>query len=52
MALVPPSARREQPFHNGCGIGIYGPAIDEYGNSLTGGMLLKHIAQEWELSIF
>jgi glutaminase len=32
--------------------GIYGPAIDEYGNSLTGGMLLKHIAQEWELSIF
>ncbi|MEC1754559.1 glutaminase [Bacillus mojavensis] len=52
MALVPPSARREQPFQNGCGIGIYGPAIDEYGNSLTGGMLLKHIAQEWELSIF
>lgn len=52
MALVPPSARREQPFHNGCGIGIYGPAIDEYGNSLTGGMPLKHIAQEWELSIF
>lgn len=52
MALVPPSARREQPFQSGCGIGIYGPAIDEYGNSLTGGMLLKHMAQEWELSIF
>lgn len=52
MALVPPSARREKPFPSGCGIGIYGPAIDEYGNSLTGGMLLKHMAQEWELSIF
>ncbi|RCK09648.1 hypothetical protein DT075_36515 [Bacillus licheniformis] len=23
-----------------------------YGNSMTGGMLLKHIAREWDLSIF
>jgi len=52
MTLVPPSIRRDQPFKEGCGIGIYGPAIDEYGNSLTGVMLLKHIAQEWDLSIF
>lgn len=52
MALVPPSVRKELPFQNGCGIGIYGPAIDEYGNSLTGVKLLKHIAQEWDLSIF
>ncbi|MFI8492258.1 glutaminase [Peribacillus butanolivorans] len=52
MALVPPSARREMPFQDGCGIGIYGPAIDEYGNSVTGGMLLKQMAQEWDLSIF
>lgn len=52
MALVPPNVRSELPFQDGCGIGIYGPAIDEYGNSLTGVMLLKHIAQEWELSIF
>jgi glutaminase len=52
MALVPPSVRRELPFQDGCGIGIYGPDIDEYGNSLTGVMLLKHIAEEWDLSIF
>jgi glutaminase len=52
MTLVPPSIRRELPFQDGCGIGIYGPAIDEYGNSITGVMLLKHIAQEWDLGIF
>ena len=48
----PASVKREQPFQHGCGIGIYGPAIDDYGNSMTGGMLLKHIAREWDLSIF
>lgn len=52
MALVPSRVRRERPFQDGCGIGIYGPAIDEYGNSLPGVMLLEHIAQEWDLSIF
>jgi glutaminase len=52
LTLVPPGIKRELPFQDGCGIGIYGPAIDEYGNSLTGVMLLKHIAQEWDLSIF
>ncbi len=26
-----------------CGMGIYGPAIDEYGNSVAGVLLLKHI---------
>jgi len=52
MALVPSRSRRELPFQDGCGIGIYGPAIDEYGNSLPGVMLLEHIAQEWDLSIF
>jgi glutaminase len=52
LTLVPPSVRRELPFQDGCGIGIYGPAIDEYGNSITGVMLLKHIAQEWDLGIF
>ncbi|QHZ48777.1 MULTISPECIES: glutaminase [unclassified Bacillus (in: firmicutes)] len=52
MCAVPASLKRKQPFQQGCGIGIYGPAIDEYGNSLTGGMLLKHIAREWDLSIF
>ncbi|PFE01267.1 glutaminase A [Bacillus cereus] len=52
MALVPSRARRELPFQDGCGIGIYGPAIDDYGNSLPGVMLLEHIAQEWDLGIF
>lgn len=53
MASVPsrmPS--RELPFQGGYGIGIYGPAIDEYGNSIAGVKLLKHIAREWDLSIF
>lgn len=52
MALVPPSARSGMPFQDGCGIGIYGPAIDEYGNSVAGSLLLKQMAQEWDLSIF
>jgi glutaminase len=52
MTLVPPNVRSELPFQDGCGIGIYGPAIDEYGNSITGVSLLKHIAQKWDLSIF
>lgn len=52
MACVPPSARREFPFQTGCGIGIYGPAIDDCGNSITGVMMLKKLAKEWDLSIF
>lgn len=52
MCAVPASFKRKEPFQHGRGIGIYGPAIDEYGNSLTGGMLLKQLAQEWDLSIF
>lgn len=50
MAAVP--SGRKFPFQDGCGIGIYGPAIDEYGNSLTGIRLLEHIVNEWDLSIF
>lgn len=52
MSLVPSRVGGELPFQGGCGIGIYGPAIDEYGNSLAGVKLLEHIAQEWDLSIF
>jgi glutaminase len=52
LATVPPSMKRELPFQDGCGIGIYGPAIDQYGNSLTGVKLLKHLSQEWDLCIF
>jgi len=52
MTLVPPNGRRESPFQNGGGIGIFGPAIDDYGNSYAGVMLLQRIAEEWELGIF
>jgi glutaminase len=52
MSLVPPNTKKQSPFPDGCGIGIYSPAIDEYGNSVKGVTLLKKIAKEWDLSIF
>ncbi|NRD78948.1 glutaminase [Bacillus sp. BRMEA1] len=52
LALVPPGTKQGSPFQQGCGIGVYSPAIDEYGNSLTGVKLLTHIAREWDLCIF
>ncbi|MFJ7971652.1 glutaminase [Psychrobacillus sp. NPDC096389] len=53
MAAVPPRARQEEsPLLQGCGIGIYGPAIDEYGSSVAGVLLLEKIANTWDLSIF
>ncbi|WP_144512498.1 glutaminase [Bacillus sp. FJAT-22090] len=53
MAAVPPRVRHEDcPLLEGCGIGIYGPAIDEYGSSVAGVMLLQKIAETWDISIF
>jgi glutaminase len=52
MASVPARYLQESPFQSGCGIGIYGPAIDEYGNSLAGAELLRHIAEVYNFSIF
>ena len=53
MAAVPPRVRAEgSPLLEGCGIGIYGPAIDEYGSSVAGVYLLEKIAKTWDLSIF
>ncbi|MDI2586542.1 glutaminase [Psychrobacillus sp. NEAU-3TGS] len=53
MAAVPPRVRQEaSPLLEGCGIGIYGPAIDEYGSSVAGVFLLEKIAKTWDLSIF
>ncbi|PFP17552.1 glutaminase A [Bacillus sp. AFS073361] len=53
MAAVPAHAStKKSPFPDGCGIGIYSPAIDECGNSIAGKKLLKHIAREWDLNIF
>lgn len=53
MASVPPRTREEiLPFMDGCGIGVYGPSLDEQGNSIAGIRLLRHIANNWDLSIF
>jgi glutaminase len=37
---------------NGIGIGIYGPALDEKGNSVAGMKLLEAISNYYDLSIF
>ncbi|GGA89065.1 glutaminase [Ornithinibacillus halotolerans] len=53
LALAPPRVRNTQfPFIEGCGIGVFGPALEERGNSIAGIKLLKHIASQWDLSIF
>ncbi len=53
IAAVPPRVRDEDlPFLEGCGIGVYGPALDDKGNSIAGIRLLRHIAKQWDLSIF
>ena len=52
LATVPPRAVKDFPFANGCGIGIYGPALDEQGNSAAGVELLRHMAERWDWSIF
>ncbi|WP_188455185.1 glutaminase [Virgibacillus oceani] len=53
IAIAPPRVREEElPFINGCGIGVYGPALDDKGNSIAGIRLLRHIAKQWDLSIF
>ncbi|WP_099157623.1 glutaminase [Virgibacillus ndiopensis] len=53
IAVAPPRVREEKmPFIDGCGIGVYGPALDDKGNSIAGIRLLRHIAKQWDLSIF
>ncbi|MUV38669.1 Glutaminase [Lentibacillus sp. JNUCC-1] len=53
IGAVPPRVREEVlPFMEGCGIGVYGPALDDNGNSVSGIRLLRHIASQWDLSIF
>ncbi|RYG73276.1 glutaminase [Lentibacillus lipolyticus] len=53
VAAVPPRVRDEaMPFTDGCGIGVYGPALGDKGNSIAGIRLLRHIANQWDLSIF
>ncbi|MUK88362.1 glutaminase [Ornithinibacillus sp. L9] len=53
IAVAPPRVRDEElPFVDGCGIGVFGPALDDKGNSIAGIRLLRHIASQWDLSIF
>lgn len=53
VAVAPPRVRNAPfPFIEGCGIGVYGPALEDRGNSIAGMKLLKHIASQWDLSIF
>ncbi|MFD1850449.1 glutaminase [Oceanobacillus bengalensis] len=53
VAVAPPRIREDDlPFLEGCGIGVYGPALDKQGNSVAGIRLLRHIAKQWDLSIF
>ncbi len=37
---------------NKYGIGIYGPALDQHGNSIGGYNLIKDLSQELKLSLF
>ncbi|WP_047980429.1 glutaminase [Ornithinibacillus contaminans] len=53
VAVAPPRVRHATfPFIEGCGIGVFGPSLEERGNSIAGMKLLKHIASQWDLSIF
>lgn len=53
MVSVPPRIGKETlPFKEGCGIGVYSPALDEKGNSVAGIELLRQLAEQWNLSIF
>ncbi|MFS0752504.1 glutaminase [Oceanobacillus sp. 1P07AA] len=53
LAVVPPRVRNQNlPFLEGCGIGVFGPALDKQGNSTAGIKLLRHIANQWDLSLF
>ncbi|HIX01819.1 MAG TPA: glutaminase, partial [Candidatus Ligilactobacillus excrementigallinarum] len=35
-----------------CGIGIYGPALDKFGNSVAGMKVLNKIVDKYDLNIF
>lgn len=53
LATIPQRAiASDIPFRDGCGIGVYGPAIDEYGNSTGGLALLRKLSEEWDLTVF
>jgi glutaminase len=51
MASIPKGSGLSSSKNCSWGIGVYGPAIDKYGNSTAGVKLLKQIATEWNLRI-
>ena len=40
------------PVYGRCGIGIYGPALDQKGNCIAGCEMMKHLSREMGLHMF
>lgn len=52
LGVIPASSRNHPLLREGCGIGIYGPAIDEKGNSVKGMQLLESFLRSYSVQIF
>jgi glutaminase len=52
VGTIPPSLRHHPLLSSGCGIGIYGPAIDSHGNSSKGARLLEDFLHTYNVKIF
>lgn len=52
LASIPPSTRHLNVLSQGCGIGVYGPAIDRHGNSVMGVRILQDLVEQFHLNIF
>jgi glutaminase len=52
LGAIPPSSRNHPLLKDGGGIGIYGPAINEQGNSVKGMRLLESFLQKYRVQIF
>ncbi|MDP4164190.1 MAG: glutaminase [Bacillota bacterium] len=54
MAAIPSGAAmpsNNRPDSGPWGIGVYGPSIDKFGNSIAGVKLLKRLAKEWDFRL-
>lgn len=52
LGSIPSSLRNHPLLQEGCGIGIYGPAIDEQGNSVKGMRLLESFLKTYTVQVF
>ncbi|KAB2334493.1 glutaminase A [Cytobacillus depressus] len=52
LGTVPPSFRNHPILSDGCGIGIFSPAIDPCGNSVKGIKLLEDFLHSYSVQIF